>query len=208
MLLLFSLLVSVAWAQTSPKDDSKAPASDYQGRVVGRIDFDPPDQPIPRAQLDKLIPIHPGDRLKLIGKRVFINGKPLDEPYVIHQPDSLPYRDNFPVGQPEYVQDPEMAQRANAMLQDDVVNGELVIPAGFYFAMGDNRDNSLDSRYWGLVPRDNIVGKPLLVYWSYDASTEDLTDYNLHHLFDLATHFFTKTRWNRTLKLIHGYPLG
>ena len=65
MLLLFSLLVSVAWAQTSPKDDSKAPASDYQGRVVGRIDFDPPDQPIPRAQLDKLIPIHPGDRLKL-----------------------------------------------------------------------------------------------------------------------------------------------
>ena len=49
------------------------------------------------------------------------------------------------------------------------VNGELVIPPGFYFAMGDNRDDSLDSRYWGLVPRDNIVGKPLIVFWSYDA---------------------------------------
>jgi len=147
----------------------------------------------------------PGDRLKMAGKRVFINGKALDEPYVIHQDDSLLYRDNFPQGELEYVQDPKMAERAHQMLHDHIVNGELVIPEGSYFAMGDNRDNSLDSRYWGLVPRENIVGKPLLVYWSYDAPTEDLTDYNLHHVFDLATHFFTKTRWNRTLKLIHGY---
>ena len=66
-------------------------------------------------------------------------------------------------------------------------------------------DYSLDSRYWGLVPRDNIEGKPLIIFWSYDAPTDDLTSYNLHHFFDLATHFFTKTRWNRTLKLIHGY---
>ena len=55
------------------------------------------------------------------------------------------------------------------MLHDDVVNGELVVPPGIYFAMGDNRDNSLDSRYWGLVPRDNIMGKPLIIFWSYDA---------------------------------------
>jgi signal peptidase I len=91
------------------------------------------------------------------------------------------------------------------MLRDNVVNGELVVPQGSYFAMGDNRDDSLDSRYFGLVPRDNIFGKPLIVFWSYDAPTEDLTDYNLHHAFDLATHFFTKTRWSRTLKLIHSY---
>jgi signal peptidase I len=147
----------------------------------------------------------PGDRIKLVDKRVFINGKPLDEPYVIHQEDSLLYRDNFPQGEPEYVEDPKMAARAREMLHDDVVNGELVIPPGFYFAMGDNRDNSLDSRYWGLVPRDNIEGKPLIIFWSYDAPTDDLKDYNVHHFLDLATHFFTKTRWNRTLKLIHGY---
>ncbi len=147
----------------------------------------------------------PGDRLKLVDKTVFINGKPLREPYVIHQEDSFLYRDNFPQGQPEYIQDPKMAARAFQMLHDDVVNGELVIPPGFYFAMGDNRDNSLDSRYWGLVPRDNIMGKPLIVFWSYDAPTEDLQDYNLHHVFDLATHFFSKTRWNRTLMLVHGY---
>jgi signal peptidase I len=147
----------------------------------------------------------PGDHIKLVDKQVFINGKPLAEPYVIHQSDSLFYRDNFPRGEPEYIQDPKMAQRAYQMLHDDVVNGELVVPPANYFAMGDNRDNSLDSRYWGLVPRDNIVGKPLVIFWSYDAPTDDLEDYNLHHMFDLATHFFTKTRWTRTLKLVHGY---
>ena len=103
---------------------------------------------------------------------------------------------------------PLMLQRALAMLREDVVNGELVVPPGNYFAMGDNRDNSLDSRYWGLVPRDNIMGKPLIIFWSYDAPTDDLKDYNLHHMVDLGLHFFTKTRWDRTFKLIHGYPLG
>jgi signal peptidase I len=147
----------------------------------------------------------PGDHLKLKDKRVYINGQPLEEPYVIHQSDALLYRDNFPLGEPEFIQDAKMAERTAAMLRDDVSNGELVIPAGYYFAMGDNRDDSLDSRYWGLVPRDNIVGKPLLVFWSYDAPTDDLKDYNLHHMFDLATHFFTKTRWRRTFMLIHGY---
>src|SRR3984957_8783047 len=71
----------------------------------------------------------PGDHLKLVNKQVFINGKPLTEPYVIHQDDSLQYRDNFPQGEPEYIQDPKMAARANQMLRDNVVNGELVVPA-------------------------------------------------------------------------------
>ena len=78
----------------------------------------------------------PGDHLKLVDKRVFINGQPLDEPYVIHQDDSLFYRDNFPQGQPEYIEDPKMAARANEMLHDDVVNGELVIPPGILFRHG------------------------------------------------------------------------
>jgi signal peptidase I len=150
----------------------------------------------------------PGDHIKLVNKQVFVNGKPLDEPYTIHLDNFMNYRDNFPAGEPDYIPDPKMLERANAMLRDDVVNGELVVPPANYFAMGDNRDNSLDSRYWGLVPRDNIMGKPLIIFWSYDAPTDDLKDYNLHHLVDLGLHFFTKTRWDRTFKLIHGYPLS
>jgi len=95
------------------------------------------------------------------------------------------------------------------MLQNHVQNGEVVVPAGFVFAMGDNRDSSLDSRYWGFVPRDNIIGKPLIIYWSYDAPTEALANpsIGIDHIIDLVQHFPTKTRWRRTFRLIHGYPL-
>lgn len=150
----------------------------------------------------------PGDHIKLINKQLWLNGHMPNEPYVIHiSPAYDPYRDNFPAGRPEYAYDEKMYERAVAMLNDNVVNGELVVPPGYYFAMGDNRDNSLDSRYWGLVPRGNIIGKPALILWSYDAPTEDLKDYNVHHFIDLALHFFTKTRWDRTMRLVQGYPL-
>jgi signal peptidase I len=94
------------------------------------------------------------------------------------------------------------------MLAANVVNGEVVVPPEFFFAMGDNRDNSLDSRYWGFVPRENIIGKPLIIYWSYNASTEAWPVRRstlASHFLDLAEHFFTKTRWDRTFRLIHGY---
>ena len=73
--------------------------------------------------------------------------------------------------------------------------------------MGDNRDSSLDSRYWGFVPRENIIGKPLIIYWSYDAPTDELntSSISLDHIVDLAQNFFTKTRWRRSFMLIHGY---
>ena len=88
-----------------------------------------------------------------------------------------------------------------------VLAGELTVPPDSYFAMGDNRDNSLDSRYWGFVPRENIIGKPLLIFWSYDAPTADLVGYSTNHFLDLAKNFFFKTRWDRELKLVRGYPV-
>jgi signal peptidase I len=145
----------------------------------------------------------PGDRLRIQDKMVYINGRRLQEPYAQHIfPGVEPYRDNFPAAPVGPVYD-----RAREQMLPHVHDGELVIPPGQYFAMGDNRDNSLDSRYWGLVPRENIIGKPLLIFWSYDAPTADLVDYNLNHFIDLAKNFFTKTRWNRTLKLVRGHPL-
>ena len=147
----------------------------------------------------------PGDRIRIENKQVYLNGKKLSEPYKYHKTEYFDsYRDNFP-SEPN-VRVPEPAQN---MLMSNVVNGEVVVPPGHYFAMGDNRDSSLDSRYWGFVPRENIIGKPLIIYWSYDAPTEQLADpsIGIDHILDLAQNFFTKTRWRRTFKLIHGYPI-
>jgi signal peptidase I len=147
----------------------------------------------------------PGDRIKIVNKQVYLNGKPLHEPYKFHKTDYIDsYRDNFP-GEPNT----RLSESGNEMLAKHVVNGEVVVPPGAYFAMGDNRDSSLDSRYWGFVPRENIIGKPVIIYWSYDAPTERLasSSISLDHLFDLAQNFFTKTRWRRTFNLIRAYPI-
>jgi signal peptidase I len=149
----------------------------------------------------------PGDHIRLVNKQVYLNGRKLNEPYVYYKTDYIdPYRDNFPDAPANF----QVLPPGIAMLDHNVVNGEVVVPPNCYFAMGDNRDASLDSRYWGFVPRENIVGKPLIIYWSYDASTEALTGstFSADHMFDILTHFFTKTRWNRTFQLIHGYRYG
>ena len=145
----------------------------------------------------------PGDHIKVVDKVVYLNGKALQEPYAQHIfPNLEPYRDNFP-SEPHG----PVAGRAMEMLAQHVQNGELVVPPDNYFAMGDNRDNSLDSRYWGFVPRENIIGKPLLIFWSYDAPTADLVGYSADHFLDLAKNFFFKTRWDRELKLVRGWPV-
>jgi signal peptidase I len=148
----------------------------------------------------------PGDHIRFENQELILNGHRVKEPYTLHSaayPDQ--YRDNFPAAP----QNMPMRPRAAEMLENHVLNGELVVPPGFVYAMGDNRDDSDDSRYWGLVPRENIVGTPLIIYWSYDAPTADLTNGNIgiDHIVDVVSHFFTKTRWTRTFKLIHGYPL-
>ncbi|MGA3026689.1 MAG: signal peptidase I [Bryobacteraceae bacterium] len=144
----------------------------------------------------------PGDRIRIVNKQVFRNGAKLYEPYIYHKTDYVQaYRDNFPSEPETHLEAPGLT-----MLQNNVEHGDLVVPPGVYFAMGDNRDFSFDSRYWGFVPRDNIIGKPLIVYWSYAAPTEELTEQSLpRHLLSVFAHFFTRTRWNRTFLLIHGY---
>jgi len=148
----------------------------------------------------------PGDRIRVENKQLFRNGQRLVEPYVYHKTDYIDsYRDNFP-GDPNT----RLEKPAYDMLEKNVVNGEVVVPPGYFFAMGDNRDSSSDSRYWGFVPRENIIGKPLIIYWSYDAPTERLatSSITLDHAVDLLQNFFTKTRWSRTFKLIRGYSFN
>lgn len=145
----------------------------------------------------------PGDHIHIVDKVVYVNGHALTEPYTQHIDAHIePYRDNFP-SQPYG----PVVDRAQQMLAANVSNGELVVPEANYFAMGDNRENSLDSRYWGFVPRENIIGKPLVIFWSYDAPTEEWAGDSGSHYVDLAKNFFIKTRWNRTLKLVRGIPI-
>lgn len=164
----------------------------------------PPD---PRQSYVKRVMGVPGDRIKIVNKQVFLNGHPLTEPYKQHIHNfTIPYRDTFP-DTPQDVPVEYMGRVTEMMTHVDQTTGELVVPEGRYFAMGDNRDNSLDSRYWGWVPRENIIGKPTIIFWSYATSTENLVDFRLDHFIDLATNFFTKTRWDRTLKLVRGYDV-
>ena len=145
----------------------------------------------------------PGDRIRIENKQVFRNGQKLNEPYTYFKTEYIDsYRDNFP-GTPNT----RITEEAQEMLEKHVVGNEVVVPPGRYFAMGDNRDSSFDSRYWGFVPRDNIIGKPLIIYWSYDAPTERLASSTISfdHALDLLQNFFVKTRWRRTFKLIRGY---
>ena len=148
----------------------------------------------------------PGDRIRLSDKRVFVNGRPLQEPYAqykSHIHDS--YRDEFPNS--EFL---SAGVEAKWWLQmrELVHRGELIVPQGQYFVLGDNRDESLDSRYWGFVPRENIVGRPLIIYWSVRSPDDDTpfppgSGDKLSHFAYALTHLFSVTRWDRTFHLVH-----
>jgi signal peptidase I len=146
----------------------------------------------------------PGDRLRMERKKVLINGRPLDEPYVhFLEPANNLFRDNFPrvdIVAPGQVGDWWLEMKKL------VVDGQLIIPEGHYFVMGDNRDDSEDSRYWGFVPQENIIGRPLVIYWSvrdWDKNPSASVMGRLSHLAHAVTHIFQITRWNRTLRLVH-----
>jgi signal peptidase I len=113
----------------------------------------------------------PGDHLRLRAGRVFINGHELTEPYAVYRPSPPDnFRDNFPRFQSA---DPEIDSHWWIRMRSLIENGELIIPTGNYFVMGDNRNDSEDSRYWGFVPREAIVGEPLLVYFSLQQHDDD-----------------------------------
>jgi signal peptidase I len=143
----------------------------------------------------------PGDHLKIVAGTVYINGTALKEPYTQHFPDFADYSaENFPARADElsssFVDRPEWSEE----LAKNTVNGELVIPPGEYFMMGDNRDNSNDSRFWGFVPRANIIGTPLMIYMSIEAPEGAWEPGHLSQRFEAYSDALThpsKIRWRR-----------
>jgi len=159
----------------------------------------------PLQHLVKRVVAVPGDRVRLVNKRVLVNGVALDEPYVQHiSPAREPFRDDFPRTD---IPDFRVTARWWSEMRKLVDDHELIVPEGNYFVMGDNRDESLDSRYWGFVPRENIIGRPLLIYWSARGLNNDLPGSpsvgdRLYHLAYAVTHVFQITRWERTFRRV------
>lgn len=150
--------------------------------------FKYPEQP-DRDFIKRIIGL-PGETIELKAKKVYVNGVPLDEPYV------------------HFLEPPSSDADEHEITSFDVREryGPVTVPPNQYFAMGDNRDNSQDSRYWGFLPRDYVKGKALLIYWSYESEREDYeatgAGATIRNIGSVFAHFFTRTRWDRMLHQI------
>lgn len=169
----------------TPTDEQTEPGEHFVKRVIGV----------------------PGDRVRIFHRQVFVNGEPQNEPHVSHDPayaDKLIPGDDFPVPGNEYLSGTTSSWDAEII--SAVQNGELVVPPGKYFVMGDNREHSWDSRFWGFVSRTVVIGRPVLIYWSFETAHDEYLHNSpsdrISQVVDLIIHFPTKTRWRRTLNLV------
>jgi signal peptidase I len=186
-----------------------------RGDVV--VFIKPSPEPLPDAEgkpqyfflVKRLIGV-PGDHIHLHNGVVILNGVaqalPKDgsnQPSDIVDKDFL---DEFPATPPALAPSGSATESWALDAPNHIVDGDLVVPPGMYFMMGDNRHDSLDSRYWGFVPRGNIVGRPLFNYWSFEANESELEQtgigQRLAWIGHVALHFFGETRWTRTFHKI------
>jgi signal peptidase I len=149
----------------------------------------------------------PGDRIHLRDGVVILNGvaqsPPADGKALPALPGEKDFLDEFPSLPPVPEPGNYITEQWAVDISHHIVNGDLVVPPGMYFMMGDNRHNSADSRFWGFVPRENIIGRPVLNYWSFqtpaDQEAKTGVGNTLAWMGHVALHFFTDTRWKRTL---------
>jgi len=157
----------------------------------------------PRQHFVKRVVALPGDHLRLVDKHVYVNGVRQNDAYATFKSEWRDrFRDDFPDG--GFYGD-KISARWFLQARKLTEAGELVVPRDSYFVLGDNRDDSYDSRYWGFVPRENIVGRPLLIYWSMDRSEAQvaglLPSDRLSSLTFNVSHLFSCLRWHRMLRI-------
>jgi signal peptidase I len=177
-------------------------------RPVERGDIVVFHHPHPKYLVKRVVGL-PGDRLRIDDGRVSINGRPLDEPYVAFEP-SAPNaaRDNFPA---LVYTDPEVDLEWWKQMQSLTRDGQLVVPPDQYFVLGDNRNHSKDSRFWGFVRRDQIVARPLVIYFSVSRPSatdvqragQQASDDRLGHDRQLAARLTGFARWKRIFQIVH-----
>lgn len=192
--------------QFAPKTSWIGPLLPY--REVRRGDivvFLHPDAAYLGTYVVKRIMGVPGDRIHLRDGVVYRNGEKLTEPYVDHDRDepSDSYRNDFPSVPPD---DPNISPTWQGQLASHIQGDDLVVPPGHYFAMGDHRGVSLDSRYWGFIPQENVIGRPMFIYWSFETPADQYTRTGMADRIGFVAHvvfhFFGKTRWGRTLRVV------
>jgi len=150
----------------------------------------------------------PGDRVKIVDQQVYVNGSRLNEPYVVRDAAAPydPFGDNFPPKSPQYLQANMQPEWADEIL-GNIRDGEVVVPPDKYFAMGDNRDHSWDSRYWGFVDHDAVMGRPVVIYWSVQGPRDDDSERNVNGwvvgILDTILHLPSRTRWVRMFHQVH-----
>jgi signal peptidase I len=199
--------VFVNRVQFAPKTSWVGPLLPYRqvrrGDIVVFLHPDPHDA---GTYVVKRIMGVPGDRIHLRNGVVYRNGQALDEPYILHDADNPndSYRNSFPAVPPS----DENGVYPNWIvdLASHVQGDDLVVPPGHYFAMGDHRGVSLDSRYWGFIPQENVIGRPMFIYWSFETPGDQYTktDFGdrIGFLAHVVLHFFDETRWRRTLRVV------
>jgi signal peptidase I len=174
-------------------------------REVERGDIVVFHHPQPHPFLVKRVVGLPGDRLRIEDGRVTVNGLMLDEPYAAFEPvPPNPFRDNFPAS---VYTDPQVDPVWWKQMQSLTRNGELIVPAGQYFVLGDNRNHSEDSRFWGFVPRTQIVARPLVIYFSLSrpssTDVQQAADDRLGHDRELSAKLVGFARWKRIFRVVH-----